>query len=77
MYVKSGSSIRLVAKTGMNIPGVGTVANFDSFGAGSDSGDSVMNERGQVVFFANLTNGGGAMVLATPMDEDDRNEEDK
>ena len=66
IYVKSGNTFRLVAKSGTSIPGVGTIANFDTLGPGTLSGGAVNNDRGQVIFSANLVGGGAALIVATP-----------
>jgi hypothetical protein len=65
IYVKSGNTFRLVAKNGMSIPGVGTISNFDFFGFPLNGG-AFNNDRGQVVFSANLVGGGAALIVATP-----------
>jgi hypothetical protein len=67
IYVKSGTSFQLVAKTGTIIPGVGTIVNFDTFAMqGVPSSGAVNNDRGQVIFSANLTSGSAALIIATP-----------
>jgi hypothetical protein len=48
----------------MSIPGVGTISNFD-FGFPLNGG-AVNNERGEVVFSANLVEGGAVLIVATP-----------
>jgi precorrin-3B methylase len=60
VYVKSGSVIRLVAKTGTVMPGIGTF----SAGGGGPSGP-VINDRGQVSFSATLASGGTVLLVAT------------
>jgi hypothetical protein len=72
VYVKSGTTFRLVATSGTNIPGVGTITNFDTVGDGSLSGGAVNNNRGQVIFSANLAGGSQALIVATPMQGDGR-----
>jgi hypothetical protein len=67
IYVKSGNTFRLVAKRGTNVPGVGTIANFDTAGGTLLNGGAVNNDRGQVMFSANLVGGGAALIVATPM----------
>ena len=67
LYVRAGGTMRLVARTGTVIPGVGTVAGllnnpFVTF----PSGGSIINTRGQVLFSAVLTDGTTALLLATP-----------
>ena len=69
LYVFSNGSVRLVARTGTVIPGLGTIdymglppaINPSFFGAGA-----IINERGQVLFFATLSDGMGVLLLATP-----------
>jgi len=65
IYVKSGNAFRLVAKSGTSIPGVGTIDNFDTAGSPLFGG-AVNNDRGQVIFSANLVGGGAALIVATP-----------
>ena len=72
IYVKSGSTFRLVAKTGTTIPNVGTITDFDTFGVDqygrpSLSGGAINNDRGQVIFSANLVGGSQALIVATPL----------
>jgi hypothetical protein len=71
MYVKSGGSLKLVARTGTVIPGVGTVAalsqtpsSFTQPGYGSGG---MINDSGQVLLNATMTNGAGVMLVATPV----------
>jgi hypothetical protein len=74
LYLFSHGKLRLVARTGTEIPGVGTIAQlvmnvpltpppptifFPNSGANN-------NNRGQVVFGATLTDGRGVLLLATP-----------
>jgi len=70
IYVASHGSVRLVARTGTVIPGVGTVSQVVTGGAfvpGNVPNTEVANnERGQVVFAATLTGGSGVLLLATP-----------
>jgi hypothetical protein len=59
LYVFSKGSVRLVARTGTIIPGVGTIASVGLPGG-------VINERGQVFFFATLSDGKTVLLVATP-----------
>src|SRR5207249_9926762 len=61
LYVCSKGSLRLVARTGTVIPGVGTIAYL---GLGLLGG--VMNEPGQVCVWAILSDGRTVLLLATP-----------
>jgi hypothetical protein len=69
LYVFSNGSIRLVARTGTVIPGLGTIAFLGTsldiipsfFAAGA-----IINDRGQVLFYATLADGRGVLLLATP-----------
>ena len=73
LYVWSHGSLRLVARTGTEIPGVGTVAHLvrtcpcspppTVFVPNSGANN---NDRGQVVFGATLSDGRGVLLLATP-----------
>lgn len=73
LYVFSGGSLRLVARTGTVIPGVGTIAHLsapDLVGSPNpglfpDSG-AANNDRGEVFFQATLTDGRGVLLIATP-----------
>lgn len=70
LYVWSRGSLRLVARTGTVIPGVGTVAHLSSpslagFSGGPTSG-AILNDRGEVFFQATLTDGRGVLLVATP-----------
>ena len=75
LFVWSRGSLRLVARTGSVIPGVGTVSQL-AMGAivippppgfFPNSG-ATNNDRGQVLFGATLSDGGGVLLLATPND---------
>jgi hypothetical protein len=66
VYVWSHGSLTLVAKTGTVISGVGTIASLDQYGEGLPNGFVRFNNLGQVAFGVHLTNGGGALLLATP-----------
>jgi hypothetical protein len=73
LYLFSHGKLRLVARTGTEIRGVGTIANLlmnvpqvqepTVFVPNSGANN---NERGQVVFGATLTDGRGVLLLATP-----------
>jgi len=65
VWEKSDRDLRLVAKTGQTIPGVGTILNFDVEG-GPMFGGALNNDLGQVFFAVNLTSGSTAMIIATP-----------
>jgi hypothetical protein len=73
LYLFSNGKRRLVARTGTEIPGVGTIAELvmnvpltppppPVFVPNSGANN---NDRGQVVFGATLTNGRGVLLLAT------------
>jgi hypothetical protein len=68
LYVRRSEDHRLVlvAKTRTQIPGVGTIQDFDLQGQGRPSSGAMINNRGQVLFGANLTNGSGVVLVATP-----------
>ncbi|MBV8820463.1 MAG: hypothetical protein JO022_19040 [Acidobacteriaceae bacterium] len=65
LFVWSEGTVRLVAKTGTQLGG-STIANLDDFGAGAASTQLAINDRGQILFAANLASGVDALVLATP-----------
>jgi hypothetical protein len=74
VYVWSHGSLTLVAKTGAVVPGVGTIAGMDQVGKGLPSSGVDINDKGQVAFGVTLTSGGGALLLATPGGEGDRDD---
>ena len=60
LYVHSRGAVHLVAGTGTVIPGVGTVTDV----AGLIGG--ILNDAGQVFFWATMKDGRGVLLLATP-----------
>jgi hypothetical protein len=81
LYVWSRGAKRLLAKTGTALPGIGTLAYletvpippppewywpFDMLGYWSPVAISHMNDRGQVIFQATLTDGRWVLLVATP-----------
>ena len=73
LYVKSDDKFRLVAKTGGVLPGIATIRDF---GDGPPLGfvplAALNNDRGQVLFYAQLAGGGGGteLIVATPRDDE-------
>ena len=73
LFVWSHGLLRVVARTGTVVPGAGEVANLvmgvlvvvGSTGFVPNSG-ATMNDRGQVVFGATLSDGRGVLLVATP-----------
>jgi hypothetical protein len=73
LFVWSHGVLRLVARTGTQIPDIGEVAHLvmgvlvviGSSGFVPNSG-ATMNDHGQVVFGATLTDGRGVLLVATP-----------
>jgi hypothetical protein len=68
LYLFSKGSLSLVARTGTVIPGLGTIAYlglapFVPFPAVTGA---IVNERGEVFFFATLSDGRGVLLVATP-----------
>ena len=61
LYVYSNGALRVVARTGMTIPGVGTIDNVTLFINGG-----TLNNSGQIFLFASLTDGSGALLVASP-----------
>jgi hypothetical protein len=69
VYIASHGSVQLVARTGTVLPGIGTISrlgqftipNGFAFGAGG-----MINDHGQVLLNATLTNGTGVLLVATP-----------
>ncbi len=75
LYVWSRGTVRLIARTGTVIPGVGTVVALlppDFVGSGFPYAyvGGTSNDRGQVVFTAAVDDGSGTLrgvlLLATP-----------
>ena len=68
LYVLSTGGLRLVARTGTVIPGVGTISALTVTVPGFPipwSGGAI-NERGEIPFAATLTDGKTVLLLATP-----------
>ena len=71
LYEWNNGSLSLVAKSGMTIPGVGTVLAFQPPGFVGGSyplSGAAINDRGQIAFSVTLTDGRSAMLTATPND---------
>ena len=60
LYVYVGGSLRLVARTGTVIPGVGTILNLETWRGAQ------LNNHGQIPFACTLTDGRIVLLLATP-----------
>lgn len=72
LYSVSHGKTRLVARSGSDLPGVGTVAdvNSPSFSGpmmpSSLQAGGIINDRGQIFFEVILTDGSGVLLVATP-----------
>ena len=71
LYVLSHGTLKVVARTGTVLSGIGTIAQINSplyvAGLGSNFVDvPATNDRGQIFFDAVLTDGTGVLLLATP-----------
>jgi hypothetical protein len=71
LFVWSHGSVRLIARTGDAIPGVGEVSGLVMPGPGASpipipNSGAINNARGQVLFGAMLADGRGVLLLATP-----------
>jgi hypothetical protein len=73
LYLWSHGSLRLVARTGTVVPGVGTIAHLGTSVPTVEGISDVdpysganNNDRGQVVFGATLSDGRGVLLVATP-----------
>jgi hypothetical protein len=67
VYLFSNGSTSVVARTGTTLPGVGTIATVGLFpGPPTAQAGGVINDRGQVLFSATLTDGKVVLLLATP-----------
>jgi hypothetical protein len=67
--ISSGGKLRLVARTGALVPGVGTLAPFINGNGtvpGEADGDCLINNPGQVLFNAILSDGRIGLFIATP-----------
>jgi hypothetical protein len=66
LYVFSKGSVQLVARTGTVIPGLGTIDHLGFLAPFPVDTGAIINERGQVLFFATLSDGRSVLLLATP-----------
>ena len=74
LFVWSNGTLRLVARSGTVIPGVGTIAQLatavtvipEPLPFPSPNSGAITNDRGQVYFSATLTDGRGIHLVATP-----------
>ncbi|MCC6628689.1 MAG: hypothetical protein IT340_14965 [Chloroflexi bacterium] len=68
MYVTSQSGLRLVARTGTVIPGLGTIAYLSNPGDPSliNLAGGILNDSGQILLQATLTDGRGVLLIASP-----------
>lgn len=71
VYVASHDKVRLVARSGSVIPGIGTIADLQNpFFVGTNNqllfGGAVINNPGQVAFQGILTDGRDALLIANP-----------
>jgi hypothetical protein len=69
MYVASHGSLQLVARSGTVIPGLGTIEQIgqpQNIGVPLYGTGGMINNRGQVLFNATLTDGTGVLLVATP-----------
>jgi serine/threonine protein kinase len=60
LYVHSKDGLHLIAGTGTRIPGLGTIGEWERSMA------VVLNDSGQILFWAPLTDGRHVLLLATP-----------
>jgi hypothetical protein len=71
LYMVSHGKTRLVARTGSDIPGIGTVAHVNSpayVKSGPLQAGGIINDGGQIFFEVVLTNNKGVLLVATPRD---------
>lgn len=74
LYLWSRGTVRLITRTGMTLPGLGTVQALSPASyAGLDfpAGYAVINNRGDVAFQALMTSGRSIVILATRADNKD------
>jgi len=62
VYVSSRGTVRLVARPGSVLPGIGTFRSIPIF---APTG-AVINDSGELLFAATLTTGDTVLVLASP-----------
>jgi hypothetical protein len=60
LYIHSGDTIGVVARTGTVIPGIGTIASLTLFINGG-----ALNDNGDIALFATLTDGSGVLLVAS------------
>jgi hypothetical protein len=65
LYVWRRGHLHLVARTGSVLPGIGTVKSVLYGG----SNGTIINDRSQVMFLAQLTDGRNTIVIATPSED--------
>lgn len=65
VYVWRKGKVRLVLRTGMTVPGFGTV---DRVANGNDANGLAINDAGQIVMPVRFTSGQNSLVVATPCD---------
>jgi hypothetical protein len=69
IYVWEQGSIRLIARTGTAVPGLGVIAHIQhaqTIGSSRSIAGAIINNRGQVLFQAILTDGRGVLLIAEP-----------
>jgi hypothetical protein len=71
VYVDANGTLRLVARSGTVVPGVGTISRIGQFFSPSVLGSvygtgGMINDVGQVLFNATLTDERGVLLVATP-----------
>ena len=69
LYLVSRGKTQLVARTGSDIPSVGTVAHVNSpayVKSGPLQAGGIINDRGQIFFEVILNDGTGVLLVATP-----------
>lgn len=66
LYLWANGSLSLVAKTGSNLPGIGVIEHLNLLGLPTLYPGARMNDHGEILFSARLTNGEGVLVRASP-----------
>jgi hypothetical protein len=69
VYVWKRGEMRLIARSGTVVPEVGTIAHIQpprGVGRRASLGGALVNNRGQVLFQATLTDGRGVLLVAEP-----------
>ena len=65
LYLADGQEVIQVARRGQSVAGT-TITSLSTAIGSDQSGDSPVNDNGQVAYYANLANGSNGLFLFTP-----------